>query len=252
MTEKLYLKLEDLENQYPATTDVSIESSYSGNSTSIKYSGIYPDNFLKFDIIPLDDIKLGELKTNPEIAFRFIVRFQDGEDTEDWTSAPFLKDLHDSIQNNQPFFNRDTVSMVVLDLAELSTYWESDKFKEAEEYAHVEIIETIKSKEEIIKHINWIIGSDEKLRPVLSYGLWTPLPIEESEDIDIEIEEIIEEPIEKFDYVGLIENTKIVLTPKTTITFAPFKTAGGYTGEVRKTNNGEYYTWVKPGKWIKT
>lgn len=239
-----YINPTELENQYPSP-EITLQSSYVGDVSSITYSGKYPKNFLKFDTVPLDDIKLGELKSDPIITFRFIVRFEDGDDTDDWTSAEFLQDLHKGVQENQPFFNRDRVTLVTINFTELKDYWKSDKFTIAEEYAQVEVIESLTTKEKIIKHINWIVGAVEKLRPVQSFGKWLPEPgvsIEVEEDIFATTDQPV--PVTSISDDSIITNSSIVNPPITNINFYPFRTAGEYEGEIRKFNDDVFYRWI--------
>lgn len=167
-----YKRLQELRNLYPSDEE-TISDSFVSKNEVITYSGIYPENFIEFSIVSLDDIVLGSLSTDPNISFKFIIEFEENGELEKWTSKPFLDVLQTAIQENNPYFNKDTVVTARVNFDKLKNYWKSPKFEISEAYAEVKILDTIKTKEDIIKHINWIVSSDEDLRPVSDFGKWS-------------------------------------------------------------------------------
>lgn len=177
-----YTRLNKLRNTYPSESGNPTKS-YTYDNNSIRYTGLFPTNFIKFSILSLEDIKLGTLKTDPNINFRFLVKFVDGDSSELWTSDVFLRTLHGAIQDNNPYFNKNTVTTAIIDFQLLKQYWKEKKFDVPEQYAEVRVLNTINTKEEILKHINWIVSEskkDEELRDVKTFGGWT---VELSEQI---------------------------------------------------------------------
>ena len=58
-----YKGLEQIRNKYPVdVTNEDINDSYQKDGNSIIYTGLYPENFISFEMLSLDDIKLGDLK----------------------------------------------------------------------------------------------------------------------------------------------------------------------------------------------
>lgn len=253
-----YTKLNKLRNTYPGD-NVSVIDSYQHDNGSIKYTGKYPENFIKFDVLPLDDIKVGTLKTDPLISFRFIVQFFDGDIIEEWTSEPFLRDLLKAQQDNNPFFSRDRVTIAKINFADLTNYWKSDKFRIGEAYAEVKIVNTIETKEDILKHINWIVSSDEEIRDVESYGGWIVELTEnlgfppvvgnqtiDSNNIPENATTLIQQPMVSPAMQQPISSPQQPATqPKITIANNnPFSVSGNYNGEVRMSEKtGMTYTW---------
>lgn len=170
-----YKLLNQIRDTYPGNSD-TIHDSYSRDGEQTKLTGLYPDNFIKFSTIPITDIVVGNLSTNPNISFRFIVQFQDGDHIEEWTSASFLRDLQNAHLENNPYFTKDKVTIARIDYRYLKSYWQQRQFKVPEDYAEVVVRDTIESKEDIILHINWLVDADnsnEELREVHSFGNWS-------------------------------------------------------------------------------
>jgi len=180
-----YRDLSEIQNTYPKTPE-TISQNYKSENGEVIYSGEFPDNFLTFNIIPINDINFGKLNIAENTTFRFIVNFINGEDDESgqyWTSQPFLDDLRNAIQDDQPYFNRETVTLASVDFDLLHKYWMKPEFAGlvengeyvfyGEKYAEVTVTETIDTKEEMLKHIEWLVSdSDDELRKVNTFGSW--------------------------------------------------------------------------------
>mgnify|MGYP000892556203 CR=1 FL=1 len=172
-----YKGLEQIRNKYPVdVTNEDINDSYQKDGNSIIYTGLYPENFISFEMLSLDDIKLGDLKTDPNIIFKFIIRFiNDDGSSEDWTSEVFLNSLRQGQLDDNPFFTRDKVVVAEINFSLLHTYHGLAKFADGEAYAEVLVTDTITTKEDILKHINWVVGSSveqEEIRLVETFGAW--------------------------------------------------------------------------------
>ena len=182
-----YKPLSELQNTYPGDEN-SVSGSYTSKNDTVKFQGIYPDNFLMFEILKLDDINIGEINIAENTNFRFIVKFvnDDGDDEEGslWTSQPFLNDLEQLIKDNNPYTNRNTVTTANVDFEVLSRYYLKDELVGlineegteyiyyGETYAEVRITETIDTKKDILKHIDWMVSPDPDLRKVDDFGAW--------------------------------------------------------------------------------
>ena len=179
-----YRDLSELQNTYPKTPE-TISQNYKSENGEVIYNGIFPENFLTFKIISIDDINFGKINIAQDTTFRFIVNFINDEDDEVgqyWTSQPFLDDLRKGIQDSQPYFNRETVTLASVDFDLLHKYWMKPEFAGlvkdgeyiffGEKYAEVSITETIDTKEEMLKHINWLVSDDTELREVKTFGSW--------------------------------------------------------------------------------
>jgi len=271
-----------LRNIYPGT-EATVSKSYRYDNGAIKYSGEYPNNFIKFQILSLDDIKLGALNLDETITFKFIVRFMHTDGTsEDWTSTKFLQELQQAQQDNNPFFSRDRVTLAEINYAQIADYCNSEKFLVGEDYAEVKITKTIGIhrddnitdskfvKENILRHINWIVGSDEELRDAEDYGNWIletaqhnlgfptdPFAkVPESSNIEENVIPVIPETMPPIATQSTSTNNiqtinqsfaSAPLPPKSTY---PFQTGGNYTGEIRiNINTGVSYEWTN-GKWV--
>lgn len=180
----IYRNPSELQNTYPKDAD-EISKNYKSVNGDVIYSGKFPENFLTFEIIPIDDVNFGEINIAADTSFRFIVHFVDSEDDnsgEFWTSQSFLDDLRRGIQDSQPYFNRDTVTVARVDFPAINEYWTKSELAGliadgkyvyyGEKYAEVRITETLDIKKEMLTHIDWLVGNDDLLREVSTFGSW--------------------------------------------------------------------------------
>ena len=175
-----YRKHSELQNSYPKTPETLAQNYTEGNSDDdVVYNGKFPDNFITFSSITVDDKVIGEIKYVDNMDFRFLVKF--GEN-DYWTSRGFYNDLRDALDKNQPYFNKETVTLATVDYQLLNTYWQNMKFVgnigtnekdgSGELYAEVTITETLDMRLEMLTHINWLVSDKEDLRPVNTFGKW--------------------------------------------------------------------------------
>lgn len=165
-------KLNELQNKYPP--DISVADSYEKNGSVVRFTGIYDENFVEFKIVPISDIKIGEVRGDADAEFNFIVRFKSGGSYEDWTSDSFKKFLRKAMNEPNPYYKRTDVTVVSIAYDELKDYYkDNEMFKIPEEDAGVTITRTITSKQDMFKHISWMISKTNinlELRPTSEFG----------------------------------------------------------------------------------
>ena len=182
-----YKTLPNIRDQYPAGPEF-VDDSFSippppekniddvyetKGPTSVKVTGKYAKNFLYIDTEPLDNIDILELNVPAQpngptpITFRFIVEFINNDGSSElWTSPPFYNDLVAAKQEDNPYFSLNRVTIVRLNFSELSNYWKKSEFTIKQNYAEVQITDTINTKEDMLIHINWMVSSSDDLRSV--------------------------------------------------------------------------------------
>lgn len=167
-------KLDELQNQYPP--EIPISDSYEKNGSAIRFTGLYDENFVEFKIVPISDIKIGEVRGNAEAEFNFIVRFVSGGSHEDWTSQTFKNFLRNAISEPNPYYKRTDVTVVSIAYDELKDYYkDNEMFVIPEEDAGVTITKTITTKQDMFKHISWMISKTDvnlDLRPISEFGAY--------------------------------------------------------------------------------
>jgi len=195
-----YKQLNRIRDTYPGNSD-DISDSYTSDASNIQLTGLYPQNFIRFDIVDISNIIVPDIQISPAISFEFIVRFEttpirrsirDGSriSVEEWTSPGFLQKLKSARQENNPYFTKDKITIATVDFNYLSQYWKKSEFKVSELYANVEVTDTISTKEDMLIHINWMVSGQEDLRSVRDFGKWVvsltdSLGFEYSDQIDV-------------------------------------------------------------------
>jgi hypothetical protein len=151
-------------NPYPVEIGTDPSGNYTADAVGgIKLTGKYDENFLTFEKIAIDDIQT--FKGN----IKFLVQFVDNNQT--WTSDGYKQQLQVELNTNNPYINRNTVSVVSISNKFLSEYTDSPKFKIGEEYAETTVTQNFKKIQEILKHIDWMCGSKSNtLRLASSMG----------------------------------------------------------------------------------
>jgi hypothetical protein len=145
-------------------------------NNTVQFRGKYPQNYINFEIEDITDIKVAGITAHDgaPLTFPFIINFAEPNGPSDyWTSQQFYDRLQQARTDNNPYFSRDRVSVIYVDFNVLSQYFKKEEFNCGERYAEVEIIKTIGRPEieqdiklEMIRHIQWMISSEENLRPV--------------------------------------------------------------------------------------
>ena len=154
-----------VQNPYPADIGLDPSAYYTADGKDIKFTGKYPDNFLTFTEVPV-----GDITAVSGIDINFIVKFSDGTF---YTSPQFKGILEAEQRSRNPYKNRNTVPTINIDSDFLTSYAGKNKFKTPEDYAEVSVTKTISSKQDILTHINWLVGPGETLREAKEIGSWS-------------------------------------------------------------------------------
>lgn len=239
-----YLKY--VRNPYPSQLGDNPMGNYSRKNGSVEFKGKYEENVLTFKEYPLTGI------TQTEGSYNFIIQFMDGTK---YTSGVFLQELELELSVGNPYRTINTVATVKVDDTLLSTYESLKKFKLGEDYAEMNVSDNINTKDEIIKHIDWLVGSGAELRDVTEMGAFTHNP---TDDIgftfqpEIDGEDPTTQTPESDIGVDIGETVDPVVTSDTTPTdtpvvndvFPPFGVPGIRPNELRTyTGNGKKYRW---------
>ena len=196
-----YKGLNNIRSKYPAS-DIGEENPYSmpqptpkplaqnyrkSGENVVQFTGKYPQNFINFQIRPLSDINIADVNVvegpfGMKTSFRFIVNFKEpGQNGADdfWTSPKFYDDLKKAKDEGNPYFGFESVTVAVINYQLLANYHQDYEFFVRQNYAEVDITDTITTKDDMLLHINWMVSSDEELRPVqgqppniLPFGAW--------------------------------------------------------------------------------
>lgn len=195
-----YKTLDKLQNTYPTTSN-NVTNHYTNPNGIITYTGIYSQNIKKFNNT---DVSLLNTVNDDIISFRFIVKFINENNTiEFWTSKKFKEDLESAIVENNPYFTTNLVSIIDINFGELENYNTIKKLIEGENDANVTISKTISTKEDILKHIQWMINSETELRPIEDFSEWNLNIIKNStEEIHIIIPDVVDEDAPPFSVPG--------------------------------------------------
>lgn len=151
-----YKRLQELRNQYPTERDVNQSYEYTDNS--INYNGRFDENSLTFSI---QDVT--ELITYADTSFQFILQI----DNNEYTSPSFKTLLQNSLKDGNPYIQKSTVAKIQLTSEELLN---SQNFQTRELYSEVEITKNLKTIEDIVRHIDWLVSSRQTLREIGEYG----------------------------------------------------------------------------------
>ena len=159
----------DIRDPYPLDTNpiTGINPNYIGANGQFSVVGKYKGNSIDWDREDTTNIQV----VNEAHTFRFILEI----DGQLYTSRIFKNDLEDAIQNNNPYFNLETVTVIPLSLEELQR--PNAIYEFGEKYAEVEVTSNLNTGEDsinkIIDHINWLADSETKeLREVSEMGSW--------------------------------------------------------------------------------
>ena len=235
--------LKFVRNPYPNKLGENPVGNYSRKNGSVEFKGKYEENFLTFKEHPLGGI------TSTAGSYNFIIQFRDGTK---YTSAVFLKELELEFNIGNPYKTINTVSTVTVDDTLLSSYASLKKFKLGEDYAEMKVSNNIDTKDEIIGHIDWLVGSGAELRNTTDMGAFTHNP---TDDIGFAFQDEIdgEEPnpnaegeesnigIEIGETVDPVSTTSTE-PPVINDVFPPFGVPGMRANELR-TKDGKQYKW---------
>ena len=243
-----YLKF--IRNPYPSKLGENPVGNYSRKNGSVEFKGKYEGNVLTFKESPLNGIT----PTGPNHSYNFIIQFADGTK---YTSEVFLQELELEFSVGNPYRTINTIATVTVDDTLLSSYATFNKFKLGENYAEMNVSNNIDTKEDIIAHIDWLVGSGVELRDATEMGAFTH---NQTEDLGFafqpEIDGVDPNPKPKENEESTIgvdigETVDPVVTSDTPTTppvvdnvFPPFGVPGMRPNELRTyAGNGKRYKW---------
>ena len=255
-----------IQNPYPAEVGQNPSSNYSSKNSAVKYEGKYPKNFLNFKLQSISDILSLDINEYPT-SFNFIVEFVDNDSREYWSSPDLLAQLRAELIAGNPYTTRKTIPVIKFDFKFIKDYATKDQFKIPEDYAEVNITKTITTKEDVLKHINWMVSSDTSLRRANEMGSWElelteELGMDHSKQLDAlqsyllseesNISDNISDSSNQGDSVGgNIADDDDSDGVQSSILFPPFGVPGIRANE-RRTYEGQRYIWLSnASKWTK-
>jgi len=153
-----YKGINQLRNQYP--DERNVELSYESKGNSIDYKGRYDENSLNFTIEDLSGVSVVN-----GTSFSFILDL----DGDEYTSPQFKSFLENSLKSNNPYIQKSNVTRVQFSKDELLN---AEKFTTREKYAEVDVTKNLKTTDDIIKHIDWLVSKTQTLRDIGEYGTW--------------------------------------------------------------------------------
>ncbi len=157
---KVYTKKDifgSLRNNYPfADLEKQPTDSYKSSGGSIQYNGKFKGNSIQFTPNSHKDVNVLD-----DSSFRFVIHFvdDDGEVNSKWTSDKFKRELDAYSQSTNPYVNIDTVTIMQLPLSLIGNYAKSPKFSIPEDYAQVEISDTITTIEDVLRYIDYLVDN---------------------------------------------------------------------------------------------
>lgn len=237
-----------IRNPYPSIIGENPVSNYSRSNGSIKLQGKFKQNSLTFSEYPLTGI------TQTPGSYNFIIQFLSGEK---YTSAVFYKELELELNVGNPYKTLNSVSTVKVDDKLLANYASLKKFDIGERYAEMDISNNINTRDEIITHIDWLVGSGAELRDVTDMGSFTHNPTDDlgfALQPSIDGEELDPNAPGSESNIGseIGDTTDPVVTSEqpdpipVNDVFPPFGVVGVRPGELRN-KDGKRYRW-KPGR----
>jgi len=160
--------LKEIPNQYPETRDVTqsylINSEYGG----VSYYGKFRENKVDFEKIAFENVQVAE-----ETNFQFIVKFKDGTM---FTSPSFLKKIEGERNTTNPYITTNSLPIILFDDSLVQNYATKEEFKVGEDYAEVVVNDTLNTKEDYLKHIDYLTTPDSGNSPIKQaseMGRWT-------------------------------------------------------------------------------
>jgi len=237
-----------VQQPYPFEVGIDPSSKYIVSNDAIKFTGKYDENFIKFKTYSIDDILSLDIAEYPT-SFNFIVEFIDDATREFWSSPDLVAQLKAEKQAGNPYTNRRTVPIIQFDFKFIKNYGIGEQFKIPEDYAEVEVLSTITSKEDVLKHINWLVSSDTSLRPASEMGSWElqlteTLGMDHSKELDALNSKLINEESNISENIRPDDYDDSDTATNSFIEFSPFGVPGQRAHE-RRRYEGTLYRWSK-------
>tara|TARA_Y100000385_G_C12891822_1_gene550297 strand:- start:19 stop:750 length:732 start_codon:yes stop_codon:yes gene_type:complete len=170
--------LNQIPNQYPETRDITESYILNSESGGISYYGKFRENKVDFEKIAFEDVRIVD-----ETNFQFIVKFKDGTL---FTSPSFHKKIEDIRKDStNPYITTNSLPIILFDDSLLQNYATKEEFKVGEDYAEVVVNDTLNTKEDYLKHIDYLTTPDSGNSPIKQaseMGRWT---VEMTDDLGI-------------------------------------------------------------------
>lgn len=266
-----------IQNPYPTEVGTDPSPNYTVKDETIRFTGKYSENFLEFKTKNIDDILSLNINEYPT-SFNFIVEFVNGNERDYYASPILLGELKAELNAGNPYKNRSTVPVIKFDFSFIENYSKEAQFKIPEDYAEVTVTKTLTTKEDILRHIDWMVSSDETLRRASDIGAWKieltkELGMDHSKELDNLNKRILNEESNISDNLNqsgenldgdsdgtslgnennvgdFDDNDNQKPDNSSGLLYPPFGVPGRRTGERRK-NGGTTYRWSKVrNTWI--
>jgi|14BtaG_2_1085337.scaffolds.fasta_scaffold04654_5 hypothetical protein len=172
--------IKSIPNQYPEDRDIT--QSYISDGAGISYYGKFQENKVDFEKIGLNDKLSSDIEIAEGTDFQFIVQFKDGTK---FTSPRFHDKLKNIENETNPYVNKNSLPIILFDDSVLEDYSIVDKFRIGEAYAEVNVTDTLNTKMDYLKHIDYLTTSDSGNSPIkqaTDMGSWE---LELTEDLGL-------------------------------------------------------------------
>tara|TARA_Y100001937_G_scaffold13050_1_gene16991 strand:+ start:6898 stop:7701 length:804 start_codon:yes stop_codon:yes gene_type:complete len=154
----------DLPNLYPEDKDIlsAYKAERPGSNTTV-YTGLFEKNQIKLSDLS-DPFFYQSIQVAPNVNFQFIVKFSD--DTL-FTSQTFLDKLTAAKRDqSNPYIYENTIPIIKFNDNLLTNYSKKPIFDISEQYAEVEVTDTLNTKQDYLLHINYLTTSDSGNSPL--------------------------------------------------------------------------------------
>jgi len=181
------ISLLELQNPYPNGQD-----SYGNFNGNKRLQGNYPSNSYTFDSSDLETSILNSIEIYEEGTFQFIIKFIiDGTFTY-CTTPSFMEKL--LVEKNNPYISEKTIPIITLNTTQWDTFSKENQFVVGEAYAEVEVTDTLDSKDDYLKYIDWLVKSEDGRSPLIAtdkLGTWNVFG--PTEDMGMSFQEQLDE-----------------------------------------------------------
>ena len=183
------ISLLELQNPYPNGQD-----SYGKTNGNKRLQGNYPSNSYTFDASDFETSIRNSIQIYEEGTFQFIIKFiTDGTFTYHTTPSFIEKIL---AEKDNPYISEKTIPIITLNTIQWDTFSKESQFVVGEAYAEVEVTDTLDSKEDYLKYIDWLVKSEDGRSPLIStdkLGAWNVFG--PTEDMGMSFQEQLDEMV---------------------------------------------------------
>ena len=211
------ISLLQLQNPYPNGQD-----SYGNLNGNIRLQGNYPSNSYNFDASDFKTSILNSIQIYEEGTFQFIIKFYRNDGTFTYHTTPsFIEKL--LVEKDNPYINEKTIPIITLNTVQWDTFSKENQFVVGEAYAEVEVTDTLDSKDDYLKYIDWLVKSEDGRSPLIStdkLGTWNVFG--PTEDMGMSFQEQLDEMVSgNARYTEFKSNNSIDESQKTILNVPP-------------------------------